>query len=97
MDQLFAQYVLIVLYSFFYCSVRFSSRFTIEFAVESALNLAVHAFLLSSGAEPIRSQGPDCVCRHWLFSQKITTKMHGSGEQHQAWIFRRVTQSEESP
>ena len=95
MDQLFARYVLIVLYSFFYCSVRFSNWFTIEFAVESALNLAVHAFLLSSDAEPIRSQGPDG--RRWLFSQKITTKMHGSGEQHQAWIFRRVTQSEESP
>ena len=27
--------------------------------------------------------------RHWFLSEQIRTHMHGSGQQHQAWIFRR--------
>jgi hypothetical protein len=66
--------------------------FQLIFAVECALDQAVHAYLSSS--DPILRQGP--VGSHWVFSQQITTNMHGSGQQQQAWIFRRLKQSNET-
>ena len=96
MVQLYERYVLCVLQKFDSSVVglfdRFNIEVIIELAVERALDQAVHAHLRSSS---IRGQGP--VGRHWFFSEMITTNMHGSGEQHQAWILRRLKQSEESP
>jgi hypothetical protein len=63
--------------------------FLIDLSLSHELCPYVTIFVLLAVLQALESATHACEGRQWFLSEQIRTHMHGSGQQHQAWIFRR--------
>ena len=63
--------------------------FLIDLSLSHELCPYVTIFVLLPVLQALESATHACEGRQWFLSEQIRTHMHGSGQQHQAWIFRR--------